>query len=449
MKGQVNMATVGSRAERPSYESVEAYLLDLAKDVALLVKNRRVMDHFREQLGLYNDMWARWETVQKADQERRWEPSMGKPEHPLDVFKATHSTPYDPEKESKQLPAFYSLLAFIHDPRLSHLPQINSGIVTDEEVVKQTLSACGNALDDRFIGPGDHGCPDIREARAIERCFNCVTIDLKEYLRREGRTEREAAAILHRQIKSLSPAELIERLAALFEKRAEHLLQENETWRDMDRSLRPWFDEALSCLDAVTYNGVGLLRYQHDNLLYLARGMQIRRFRGHYTDASIVSSAHGYAAELAEAFGYLARRMKVSTTTFHAQPPSGTGQETAKPPTETQPRTHKKVKRSIRDRFAFEPGRACFDNDDLGLPSGEPVKMLETLVQNYGSVVKYTGFNQHYRSACPGTVHKSKHIIEGCLAKHHIPCKLITKTGEGYLIQDMPTQTIRKKRVYK
>ena len=305
------MTTIGPRVERQEYPSVEAYLLDLAKDIAPLVKKPQVMDRFRKQIRVYAQMWERWETVQKADQENRWNPSMGKPENPLDSFDPAYNNPYDPEKESRQLPGFYSLLAFIHDKELPHLPQINNGIVTDQEVIRQTLSAPRRTLDDTFIDPRIPSGPDVREIYLIEQCFNCVKIDLKEHFRREGKTEREAAASLVTQIKGLSAAELFEHLAALFEKRAERLFREDETWRDLDRSLKPWFNEVVSLLEGVKLKEqVGLLQYWYDNLIEFARRMQISRFRGHYTNANIVSSAHGYATELAKAFGDLAQRTR-------------------------------------------------------------------------------------------------------------------------------------------
>jgi len=114
-------------------------------------------------------------------------------------------------------------------------------------------------------------------------------------------------------------------------------------------------------------------------------------------------------------------------------------------------RKGKKAKaKSIKDRFTFNPGQVIFDNKrDLGLPSGEPVDMFKTLVENLGSTVSYIAFDQHHSSTSPGTVCKSACKIRQCLEECNVPCELATKTGEGYVLQEISTPTARKKRVTK
>jgi hypothetical protein len=104
---------------------------------------------------------------------------------------------------------------------------------------------------------------------------------------------------------------------------------------------------------------------------------------------------------------------------------------------------------ALRDRFEFGRGQVLFDGKDLELPSGDPLTMLEKLVNDFGRVVPYTDFDEHYSSATPGTVHKSKHMVAHSLATHAVPCKIKSKQGEGYFISESTPTSGRKKRVRK
>ena len=75
--------------------------------------------------------------------------------------------------------------------------------------------------------------------------------------------------------------------------------------------------------------------------------------------------------------------------------------------------------------------------------------MLTMLVNEYGAVVSYSKFNKNYQSACPGTVTKMKSIIQQTLTDKQVPCDILTKTSEGYYIQDCAPRKTRKKRVRK
>lgn len=107
------------------------------------------------------------------------------------------------------------------------------------------------------------------------------------------------------------------------------------------------------------------------------------------------------------------------------------------------------TKAIIKNRFTFNPGQVLFDQEDLGLPSGEPIEMLQKLVERFGVVVPYVDFDRHYTSGTPGTVHKSKREIVKVLEKNKVPCKVISKTGAGYLIQGCKSAIKRKNQVRK
>jgi hypothetical protein len=104
---------------------------------------------------------------------------------------------------------------------------------------------------------------------------------------------------------------------------------------------------------------------------------------------------------------------------------------------------------SLKERFTFRLGQALFDNIDLKVPSGEPLTMLEKLVETFGHVVAYTTFDKLYNSATPGTLPKSVTKIRKTLKTCGIPCEIKSKTGKGYLIRRLEVTPKRKKRVRK
>lgn len=302
--------------EKPRYFSVKAYLLDLAKDVATLVVDRAKRKRFREQLRIYNKMWTDWTTADEADRKGCWTPSMGKPKCPLNALSNYYNLRYDQQKEAKRLPGFYSLLAFIHDSQLPRLDKINNGIVSSE-IIEKTLSAPRDMLEDRLIDGRTRG-EDVREIYVIEEFFNCVKVDLKEHCEKGGdklKTEESAKTEQGQQVKTLSDVELFEYLAKKFEKRARRVLEQNETWLSLDRSLKEYFDLAIQRLQlhGLTDNKAGLLQYQYKNLLHFARNIDVKSFRG-WADPSIIASARKYATELAEKFKDLAQRAKEDLT---------------------------------------------------------------------------------------------------------------------------------------
>lgn len=105
--------------------------------------------------------------------------------------------------------------------------------------------------------------------------------------------------------------------------------------------------------------------------------------------------------------------------------------------------------KSMRERFTFNPGQVLFDGEDLELPSGEPITVLKVLVDHFNHVVQYRTLDQHYSSVTPGTLPKMVTKIRGSFDKHNVPCEIIAKTGEGYLMRQSRSTTKRNKRVRK
>jgi hypothetical protein len=298
--------------KKPQYPSVKAYLSELAKDIAELVVDSENIKQFREQLRIYNKLWTAWTISDEADRNGCWVPSMGRPEYPLNVFSRTYNLYYDPKKEIKRLPGFYSILSFIHDSQLPNLDKINNDIVSSE-IAEKTLSAPRHMLEARSIDSRTHG-EDVREIYLIEEYFNHVKIDLKEHCEKDvDKTELEeiAKTAQDQQVKTLSDIELFGCLTEKFKKRTIRVLEPDETWQSLDRSLKEYFDLAIHRLQlrGLTDNKVGLLRYQYKNLLHFARGINFKSFRG-FPDSSIASSARKNASELAKEFKDFAKKVK-------------------------------------------------------------------------------------------------------------------------------------------
>ena len=302
--------------ERPRFTSVKAYLSELAKDIAEIVVEPENIQRFREQLRIYNKLWTAWIISDEADRNGCWTPSMGRPEHPLNVFSRTYNLRYDSEKEIKRLPGFYSILSFIHDNQLPNLDKINNDIVSSE-IAQKTLSAPRHMLEARSIDSRTH-CEDVREIYLIEEYFNHVKIDLKEHCEKDvdkTKLEEIAKTAQDQQVKTLSDIELFGFLAEKFKKRTIRVLEPDETWQSLDRSLKEYFDLAIHRLQlrGLTDNKLGLLRYQYKNLLHFARGINFKSFRG-FPDSSIASSARKNASELAKEFKDFVQRAKENST---------------------------------------------------------------------------------------------------------------------------------------
>jgi hypothetical protein len=285
---------------RPHYNSVKAYLSELAKDIAEMVVDPVKMERFREQLKIYADLWKQWITADEADRQGCWAPSMGRPECIFNIFSRSYNLLNNSEKEEKRLAGSYALCALIYDSQLPHLNKINTDIIPTE-VVEETLSAPRNTLEDRGIW---NSGPDVREIYLIEEFFNLVKVDLQEFCKLEE-TKLKQATIKGQiqQTSQLSDEEFMKLTAKKFEDRAKKVLSKDETWHDLDRSLKGWFDAAVERLKKLhfTENEIGLLSYIYKNLLHYTRNINIKNFRG-FPDSRIVELACSQADELAEKF---------------------------------------------------------------------------------------------------------------------------------------------------
>jgi hypothetical protein len=300
--------------ERPNY-SLEQYLLVLAKDIAELVVDPAKMGRFREQLKTYAKLWKEWKTAEEADQKGCWTPQMGRPEYIFNIFSRSYNPLKEPQKEDKRLAGSYALCAFVHDSQLSHLEKINENIVS-EEAIEETLSAPDNMLEG--------GIADGRNASVyvIEMFFNYVKVDLQEFCKsEENKSKLKSIEQEIQQANKLSDIEFLELTAKKFEEREIKVLSKDETWHDLDRSLKGWFESAIGRLEKLGFKDkAGLLKYFYKNLLHFAEGTSIRSFRC-FPDPSIVASARKSTSELAEKFKDLAQGAKISLEDAKAEIP--------------------------------------------------------------------------------------------------------------------------------
>lgn len=296
--------------ERPHYNSVEAYLKELAKDIAEITVDPIKMGRFKEQLKIYAKSWQKWKTFEDADQKGCWKPEMGRPECIYNIFSRTYNFLNDTEKEDKGLAGSYALCAMIHDSQLPHLDKINTDIIP-VEAIEETLSAPRNTLEGRTVGPCNSG-PDVREIYLIEEFFNRVSIDLQEFCKSdENKIKQKFIEGQIHQASELSDVEFLKIVMEKFKERAKNVLSKDANWHDLDRSLKGWFDAAIERVknQGFTDDTIGLLNYFYSNLLYYTRSITIKSFRG-FSDPIIVNYAKKYATELAEKFNELARRDK-------------------------------------------------------------------------------------------------------------------------------------------
>jgi len=192
--------------ERPHYNSVEAYLSELAKDIAEIVVDSRKMGRFREQLKVYADFWKQWTTSDEADRKGCWTPVMGRPECVFNIFSRSYNLSLKEfEKDTKRLAGSYALCALIHDKQLPRLVKINTNILP-AEAIEETLSAPRNTLEDSILGNG----PDVREIYLIEEFFNYVKVDLHEFCNSELiKSKQKAIKEEIQQASTLSDAEFL------------------------------------------------------------------------------------------------------------------------------------------------------------------------------------------------------------------------------------------------
>lgn len=247
--------------ERPQYPSVKAYLSELAKDIAEMVVDPIKMERFREQLKIYANLWKEWTTFEEADRKGCWVLSMGRPECIFNIFSRSYKPLKDSEKEAKRLAGAYALCALIHDRQLPHHDKINTDIIP-KIAVEETLSAPRNTLEGRILGNWNSG-PDVREIYLIEDFFNMVKVDLQEFCKSEENKLTQVS--IEREIKQaskLSDKEFLDLTAKKFEERAIKVLSKDETWHDLNRQLKGWFDAAVERLRKLdfTENEFGLLK---------------------------------------------------------------------------------------------------------------------------------------------------------------------------------------------
>ncbi len=305
------MPIIPGSPERPHYNSVKEYLSELAKDIAELVVDPIKMERFRDQLKIYTDFWKQWSTFYEADRQGCWKPSIGRPERIFNIFSRSYKPPKDFEKDAKRLSGSYALCALIHDSQLPRPVKINIDIIPIE-AIEETLSAPRNTLEARNIGNWNSG-PDVREIYVIEVFFNRVNVDLRELCKSvESKSKLKSIEQEIQQANKLSDIEFLELTAEKFEERSKKILSKDETWHDLDRSLKGWFDSAIGRLEKLGFKDkAGLLKYFYKNLLHFAEGISIRNFRG-FPDPSIVASARKNASELAEKLKDLAQGAKIS-----------------------------------------------------------------------------------------------------------------------------------------
>lgn len=293
--------------ERPRYNSVEAYLSELAKDIAEMVADSRKMGRFREQLKVYADFWKQWTTSDEADRKGCWTPVMGRPECIFNIFSRSYNLLLKEfEKDTKRLAGSYALCALLHDKQLPHLDKINTNIIP-VEAIAETLSAPKNTLEASILDSS----PNIREIYLIEEFFNRVKVDLKEFCDlKENKSKQKFVEKQIRQSRKLSDIKFFELTAEKFEERAKKILAKDETWHDLDRSLKGWFEAAIKRLERLHFKDkIGLLKYFYKNILHYAEGINIKSFRG-FPDSRIAELASQAASELAEEFKKLPRSDK-------------------------------------------------------------------------------------------------------------------------------------------
>ncbi|MHC4309999.1 MAG: hypothetical protein ACYSSN_08655, partial [Planctomycetota bacterium] len=84
--------------------------------------------------------------------------------------------------------------------------------------------------------------------------------------------------------------------------------------------------------------------------------------------------------------------------------------------------------------------QAFFDSKDLELPSGETVPILKRLVDSFGEVVKHKDLDQYSTPSNASDILKGRILsITKALKYHKIPCKIVSKRGVGYVLQQNKT----------
>ncbi|MBW2647833.1 MAG: helix-turn-helix domain-containing protein [Deltaproteobacteria bacterium] len=91
----------------------------------------------------------------------------------------------------------------------------------------------------------------------------------------------------------------------------------------------------------------------------------------------------------------------------------------------------------IKKRFTFNEAQAFFDLMDLDLPSGEAVSILKKLVDSFGEVVKHNELDKNSNPSNASDTLKGRILtIKKSLIRNKIPCKIESKRGVGYVLQN-------------
>ena len=91
---------------------------------------------------------------------------------------------------------------------------------------------------------------------------------------------------------------------------------------------------------------------------------------------------------------------------------------------------------NIEDRFSFAPGQVRFDDKDLKLSTGLTVDVFVKLFEKFGQTCRYEELYSE-RSQLKRAIGQ----IRKTLKKRKIPCEIVTKTNEGFLIKQRKTHS--------
>jgi hypothetical protein len=119
------------------------FLNNFAKDIAMIVCDRRKMEYFRAQVTQFADKRKAFTIVMEADKKGKWQPAMGRPTDPMGViwpheygtgWKSLNDfggglipLMYKIYEDAPELLGHYTLLAEIHDRSLPQCDKINNG----------------------------------------------------------------------------------------------------------------------------------------------------------------------------------------------------------------------------------------------------------------------------------------------------------------------------------
>ncbi len=152
------------------------FLSAIAKEVAMLADVSNNRNYFQKQLTEFSDKWNAYKTAHEADRKRKWQPSMRKPNNPLEtIWPLIYGSswrdgikksfpekgkidlrPYHPRKDIKRVLGAYALLAVIHDNILPQCPPIAKDVLPkklSQEIWRNLIT--GIDLEAQTFSPGD------------------------------------------------------------------------------------------------------------------------------------------------------------------------------------------------------------------------------------------------------------------------------------------------------